>query len=328
MNLAYIPSPSFSELHLGPLTIRMYALCILIGIFVAMGLTIKRWKTRGGSLDQVIDVSLITIPFGIIGARLYHVITTPERFFGSSGDFTEIFRIWNGGLGIWGAVALGGLAAWAWCRWKKYSIALLADAVAPGLLLAQAIGRLGNWFNQELFGKPTNLSWGLKIDDVTKLQDGCYTGQACPSGTLFHPTFLYELIWNVIGACLLIYFTRLVAKKYKAGSLFALYVIWYTLGRAWVETVRIDYAHIIFGERINVWVSLGVALCGFIAFTVIQRIGHTTAELSEQLHRITRQEQHAEKTAEEISEQSTQEVSEESATAESSKVFEPMENLS
>lgn len=288
---AYIPSPSFSEFHIGPLVIHMYAICILIGIFIAMGLTIKRWGRHGGTADQIIDVSLITIPFGILGGRLYHIITTPERFFGPHGDPMEMIRIWNGGLGIWGAVVLGGLAAWAWCRHKHYPIALLADAVAPGLLIAQAVGRLGNWFNQELFGGPTTLPWGLKVGDAARLRVSCYHGGLpCPPGTLFHPTFLYELLWDLLGAIVLLAMTKSVAKHSKAGTLFVEYVIWYTIGRAYIETLRIDYAHYLWGARINVWVAIAVAILALGVKSILQRKGTSTEELSKQLQLLTSQE--------------------------------------
>ena len=149
MTLAYIPSPTISQFSIGPVTIHIYALCILLGIVLTVWITTTRWKKLGGNFDQVLDITLVSVPAGIVGARIYHIITTPERFFGPNGDWAEMLRIWNGGLGIWGGVLLGSLAAWAWCRHKHYPMALLADAIAPGLLVAQAVGRLGNWFNQE-----------------------------------------------------------------------------------------------------------------------------------------------------------------------------------
>jgi prolipoprotein diacylglyceryl transferase len=205
MTLAYIPSPTISQFSIGPATIHIYALCILMGIVLAVWITTTRWKKLGGNFDQVLDITLVSVPAGIIGARLYHIITTPERFFGPDGDWAEMFRIWNGGLGIWGGVLFGALAAWAWCRHKHYPMALLADAIAPGLLVAQAVGRLGNWFNQELYGAPTTLPWGLKLNmEGTAIghSEQCYDGATCPSGTLFHPTFLYEMIWNLIDLLL------------------------------------------------------------------------------------------------------------------------------
>lgn len=293
MYLAYIPSPNFSKFSIGPITIRCYALAILLGIAVAMYIISRRWKRCGGSFDQIIDLSLVSIPFGIIGARLYHVITTPERFFGSHGDFFEIFRIWNGGLGIWGGIVLGALAAWFWCMHKHYPTALLADAAAPALLIAQGIGRLGNWFNQELYGAPTTLPWGLKINNTGSAIgnfESCYDGSTCPAGTLFHPTFLYEMIWNFVGAALLIGFGKMLSERLKAGSIFVLYVIWYTAGRAWIEALRIDFSHLFLGVRINVWVSIIVFILSVFVFAYLQKSKQTRSELSKKLIDITSDE--------------------------------------
>ena len=208
-----------------------------------------------------------------------------------------MFRIWNGGLGIWGGVLLGALAAWAWCRHKHYPMALLADAIAPGLLVAQAVGRLGNWFNQELYGAPTTFPWGLKLNmEGTAIghSEQCYDGSTCPSGTLFHPTFLYEMIWNLIGAAIVVYIGSKAMKKLKAGSLFTVYIMWYTLGRTWIESLRIDYAHEFLGVRINVWVSMAVFVLGVVAFIVVQQMGKDTDLLAEKLRTITEIEQRLE----------------------------------
>lgn len=296
MSLSYIPSPSFSSIHLGPITIHMYAICILIGIFAAIAITIKRWKRYGGSEDQIYNLALIAVPCGIIGGRIYHIITTPERFFGTNGDLLEMVRIWNGGMGIWGAIALGGLGAWVLCRIKHYPMALLADAIAPALLVAQAIGRLGNWFNQELFGSPTTLPWGLKVSESITTSQLCSPTQTCPATTLFHPTFLYELLWNLLGAAILLYISRamlFVEKKttHRAGTYFALYVIWYTIGRTFIEMLRIDYAHIVWGLRVNVWVSIGVCLCGLIAYVVLLKLGKPSDILIDKLSAITQMEE-------------------------------------
>lgn len=297
MTLAYIPSPTISQFSIGPVTIHIYALCILMGIVLAVWITTTRWKKLGGNFDQVLDITLISVPAGIIGARLYHIITTPERFFGPDGDWAEMFRIWNGGLGIWGGVLFGALAAWAWCRHKHYPMALLADAIAPGLLVAQAVGRLGNWFNQELYGAPTTLPWGLKLNmEGTAIghSEQCYDGATCPSGTLFHPTFLYEMIWNLIGAAIIVYIGSKAMKKLKAGSLFAVYIMWYTLGRTWIESLRIDYAHEFLGVRINVWVSMAVFVLGAVSFIVVQQMGKDTDLLAEKLRTVTEIEQRLE----------------------------------
>lgn len=297
MTLAYIPSPTISQFSIGPVTIHIYALCILMGIVLAVWITTTRWKKLGGNFDQVLDITLVSVPAGIIGARLYHIITTPERFFGPDGDWAEMFRIWNGGLGIWGGVLFGALAAWAWCRHKHYPMALLADAIAPGLLVAQAVGRLGNWFNQELYGVPTTLPWGLKLNmEGTAIghSEQCYDGATCPSGTLFHPTFLYEMIWNLIGAAIIAYIGSKAMKKLKAGSLFAVYIMWYTLGRTWIESLRIDYAHEFLGVRINVWVSMAVFVLGAVSFIVVQQMGKDTDLLAEKLRTVTEIEQRLE----------------------------------
>ena len=297
MTLAYIPSPTMSQFSIGPVTIHIYALCILMGIVLAVWVTTTRWKKLGGNFDQVLDITLVSVPAGIIGARLYHIITTPERFFGPDGDWAEMFRIWNGGLGIWGGVLFGALAAWAWCRHKHYPMALLADAIAPGLLVAQAVGRLGNWFNQELYGAPTTLPWGLKLNmEGTAIghSEQCYDGATCPSGTLFHPTFLYEMIWNLIGAAIIVYIGSKAMKKLKAGSLFAVYIMWYTLGRTWIESLRIDYAHEFLGVRINVWVSMAVFVLGAVSFIVVQQMGKDTDLLAEKLRTVTEIEQRLE----------------------------------
>lgn len=297
MTLAYIPSPTISQFSIGPVTIHIYALCILMGIVLAVWITTTRWKKLGGNFDQVLDITLVSVPAGIIGARLYHIITTPERFFGPDGDWAEMFRIWNGGLGIWGGVLFGALAAWAWCRHKHYPMALLADAIAPGLLVAQAVGRLGNWFNQELYGAPTTLPWGLKLNmEGTAIghSEQCYDGATCPSGTLFHPTFLYEMIWNLIGAAIIVYIGSKAMKKLKAGSLFAVYIMWYTLGRTWIESLRMDYAHEFLGVRINVWVSMAVFVLGAVSFIVVQQMGKDTDLLAEKLRTVTEIEQRLE----------------------------------
>lgn len=297
MTLAYIPSPTISQFSIGPVTIHIYALCILMGIVLAVWITTTRWRKLGGNFDQVLDITLVSVPAGIIGARLYHIITTPERFFGPDGDWAEMFRIWNGGLGIWGGVLFGALAAWAWCRHKHYPMALLADAIAPGLLVAQAVGRLGNWFNQELYGAPTTLPWGLKLNmEGTAIghSEQCYDGATCPSGTLFHPTFLYEMIWNLIGAAIIVYIGSKAMKKLKAGSLFAVYIMWYTLGRTWIESLRIDYAHEFLGVRINVWVSMAVFVLGAVSFIVVQQMGKDTDLLAEKLRTVTEIEQRLE----------------------------------
>lgn len=255
------PSPpiEWAAFHLGPLTVRAYSLWILAGIFFALWLTTKRWVERGGKAEVVGDVGFWAIPFGIIGGRLYHVITTPEPYFGEGGNPADAFKIWEGGLGIWGAIALGALGAYIGCRRHGVTFTAFMDAAAPGILVAQAIGRMGNYFNQELFGGPTDLPWAVRIDPAFR-----------PDGfeqfTTFHPTFLYELLWNLAGAAVIIYLDR--RFDLRGGRVFWLYVMVYVSGRLWIEMVRIDTAVHVLGLRINVWVSIGVLLLGIAMFVI------------------------------------------------------------
>lgn len=253
----FIPSPSSGVWNLGPLPLRAYAFGIIIGALVAIWIGERRFQARGGREGLVGDVAIWAIPFGIVGARIYHVITDPELYFGEGRQFLDVFLIWKGGLGIWGAVAGGALGAYIACRRYKASYSMLADSIAPGLLVAQAIGRLGNWFNQELFGQPTTLPWGLKIDLANR-----------PVGyeqfATFHPTFLYELLWNLAAAAVIIALDRRL--KFTGGRAFALYVMLYTAGRFWIELLRIDTANMIGPFRLNVWTSIIVFSLGLIYF--------------------------------------------------------------
>jgi prolipoprotein diacylglyceryl transferase len=258
MTLAAIPSPTQGVWELGPLPIRAYALCIVLGIVVCAWLTDKRFQARGGAPGDVLDIAVWAVPFGIVGGRLYHVISTPEPYFGEGGDPLRAFAIWEGGLGIWGAIALGGVGAWIACRRKGIPLPVFADAVAPGLLIAQAIGRLGNWFNNELYGGPTDLPWGLTIHEWA---DGHAVigpdGQPVVLGT-FQPTFLYELLWNLAAAALVIWADR--RFRLGHGRAFALYVASYCAGRIWIEMLRTDPAEHFFGIRLNVFTALVVGL--------------------------------------------------------------------
>jgi prolipoprotein diacylglyceryl transferase len=247
MVLASLPSPSQGVWHLGPIPIRAYALCIIAGIIAAVLLTQRRWKARGGAVDDVVDVAVWAVPFGIVGGRLYHVITDPELYFLPGRDPIKALYIWDGGLGIWGAVALGAVGAWIGCRRRGIRLMDFADALAPGLVLAQAIGRWGNYFNQELYGAPTTLPWALQIDPAHRPPDTPYIG-------LYHPTFLYESLWDIGVALLLLW----VGRRYilRRGKLFALYVAAYTVGRFWIEALRVDHANHILGLRLNDWTSL------------------------------------------------------------------------
>lgn len=288
--LAYIPSPGFSKFQIGPVTIRMYAVCILIGVCCAVWILTRRWKRAGGTFDQVLDLTLVTVPCGLVGARLYHCLSTPAMYFPPTGNPTSILKVWEGGMAIFGGIIGGALAAFLWCRHKRYPFALLLDCLAPGLLVAQAIGRLGNWFNQELYGKPTTLPWGLKLNeksDAIGHSEICYQGTACPSGTLFHPTFLYEMIWNLIGAVLIVWIGNIYAKRLRAGQLAALYMVWYGCGRSWIEETRINYSTVILGLRTNTWTAILVALCGVALFLVLKRYGKTYDELTAKLCAVT-----------------------------------------
>lgn len=258
--LASIPSPSQGVWNLGPLPIRAYALAILLGIVVAIYVGNRRWIARGGQPGVVADVAIWAVPFGIIGGRLYHVITDNQIYFGENGKgLAAAFRIWDGGLGIWGAVILGGVGAWIGVRRRGLPLPPFADAIAPGIVLAQAIGRWGNWFNQELFGAPTDLPWGLEIDPANR-----------PEGyeqfATFHPTFLYESLWCVGVAIVLVWADR--RWRMGHGRVFALYVSLYSLGRVFWESLRIDEANHFFGLRLNVFTAL-LAVIGGIVYIVI-----------------------------------------------------------
>ncbi|SDR05979.1 prolipoprotein diacylglyceryl transferase [Arthrobacter crystallopoietes] len=261
---AGIPSPDWTGFTIGPLTIHAYALCILTGIAAGLWLTSARWKQRGGPQDAVWDIVVWAIPFGIIGGRLYHVVSSPDAYFGPNGDLSLIPQIWRGGLGIWGAVALGLLGAWIGCRRSGVRLTSFMDAAAPGLLLAQAIGRWGNWFNQELYGGPTTLPWGLQIDPGNPDYPA-----GLPAGTLFHPTFLYESLWNLLGVGILLLLDRRFG--FRGGRLFWLYAAYYTLGRVWIEAMRIDDAELVLGLRLNIWTSILVFIFSIAAFIALGR---------------------------------------------------------
>ncbi len=257
MNLAYIPSPSTGVIHLGPIPLRGYAFCIIIGVFVAVWLGNKRWIARGGRAGTVADIAVWAVPFGLVGGRLYHVITDYELYFGSGRNWVDAFKIWEGGLGIWGAVALGAVGAWIGCRRRGIPLPAYADAVAPGIAIAQAIGRWGNWFNQELYGKPTDLPWALKIDANPAI------GRV---GGTYHPTFLYESLWCLGVAALVIWADR--RFKLGHGRAFALYVAAYTVGRFWTEYLRVDDAHHVLGLRLNGWTSILVFIAAVVYIVV------------------------------------------------------------
>jgi prolipoprotein diacylglyceryl transferase len=262
--LASIPSPSQGVWSLGPIPLRAYALLIILGIVVAVIVGSRRYVARGGSVGVIGDIALWAVPFGIIGGRLYHVLTDWQLYFAPGGSgITGALRIWDGGLGIWGAVAVGGLGAWIGARRLGVALPPIADAIAPGIALAQAIGRWGNWFNQELFGAPTTLPWGLEIAPQ-------YRPEGYADFATFHPTFLYESLWMVAVALVLIW----ADKRFQMGHgrVFALYVLLYTLGRGWIEYLRIDTANTILGVRLNVWTSILVGLGALVYLIVSSRM--------------------------------------------------------
>ena len=261
---AALPSPPQGVWYLGPFPLRAYSLSIMTGIVVALWLTRRRWVERGGDPDTVLEIVFWAVPFGIVGGRLYHVVSSPDQYFGPDGDPWKAFAVWEGGLGIWGAIAVGAVGAWMGTRRQGVRFAPFADAVAPGLLVAQAIGRLGNWFNQELFGGPTDLPWGLQIDPASPTFPDGY-----PADTLFHPTFLYEMVWNLAAAALLIWLDR--RRRLGHGRVFWLYVVLYTSGRLWIEALRIDPAELVLGLRLNIWTSILVGLTALVIFVVVGR---------------------------------------------------------
>jgi prolipoprotein diacylglyceryl transferase len=266
--LAAIPSPTQGVWALGPLPIRAYALCIVAGIVAAVLITERRWVARGGAPGDVLDIAVWAVPFGIIGGRIYHVISSPRAYFGEGGDPMRAFAIWEGGLGIWGAIAFGGVGAWIACRRRGIPLPAFADALAPGLLVAQAIGRLGNWFNNELYGSVTDLPWALKIYewDGGRAVLGA-DGEPALLGT-FHPTFLYEMLWNLAAAALVVWADR--RFRLSHGRAFALYVASYCAGRLWIELLRTDPAETFFGVRLNVFTSIIVGLLA-VAYLFWQR---------------------------------------------------------
>lgn len=269
-----IPSPSISGFNLwpgGPF-IHFYALCILAGIVVAAIWTNRRLTRRGAEPWVVVDIALLAVPVAIIGARIFHVVTHPGFYFGDDKDIWAIFRVWEGGIAIFGSLIGGAIGAWLGCRWTGIRFWTFADALAPALLLAQAMGRFGNWFNQELFGLPTDLPWGLEISP-----DNSAFPPGLADDTLFHPTFLYEVIWNVLGVLVLVWAGRRLRLQW--GRLFGLYLVWYCAGRIVWESIRIDPSEIILGLRTNVWAAILGVVVGLVIL-VVQKRRHTGLEPS------------------------------------------------
>ena len=275
MNLASIPSPpvEWQSFRIGEwlrsigaewatfdLTIHAYALCILLGIIVGLYITNRRLVARGVESWLILDISLFAIPLGIIGGRAYHVITHPADYFAGQ-DIMRVFYVWEGGLAIFGALILGAVGGWIGCRMSGLRFTALLDAIAPGLIAAQGIGRFGNYFNQELFGGPTNLPWGLHIDAANPAFP-----LGLPPETLFHPTFLYEALWNFAGAVAIIWIGRRFALQW--GRTFAVYLMWYGVGRVAIESIRLDPSESFLGIRVNVWAAMAAVLLGLIILYV------------------------------------------------------------
>jgi prolipoprotein diacylglyceryl transferase len=259
--VASIPSPSSGTVDLGPLTVHMYGLSLLAAILVCIWITGTRFVNRGGDWDLIFRCAVWGVGAGIVGARIYHLATSWNEV---PGQWWGPFAIWKGGLGVWGGIAAGCVVGGLIAKRAGADVGLLADCLAPGLLVAQAIGRLGNWWNQELYGKPTDLPWGLEIDPSH------FGTNFWPAGTTFHPTFLYELLWNLFAAVLLVY---VVERRFhpRPPGLFALYIALYSFGRFWIELVRVDPANHILGLRVNTWVSGLVCAAGLVWFWRSQR---------------------------------------------------------
>jgi prolipoprotein diacylglyceryl transferase len=267
--LAFIPSPHTGVVHVGPLQLHMYGLTLLVAILACIWLTGRRWTAMGGDWDLVTRVAVWGVAFGVLGARFYHDVTSWSEV--PSPKWQGIWEVWKGGLGIWGGILFGVLAGAVVIRRAGASVPMFLDAAAPGLLLAQAIGRIGNWWNQELYGKPTSLPWGLEISPEHRLP-------AYILDKTYHPTFLYELIWNLLGVVVLLWVAR--RFRIRPPGLFALYVAWYCFGRFFEELLRIDPAHHIAGLRLNAWVSaiLFVASIGYFVWHQRREPGRGTRE--------------------------------------------------
>lgn len=272
MQYLSIPSPSISSFEIAGFQVHFYALFILAGIVAALFIGSARLKARGAEGGLVLDIAIWAVPFGIIGGRIFHVLTHTGDYFGEGKDLMEALYIWKGGLAIYGALIFGLLGAAIGARMAGIRLTSFLDVIAPGVLLAQGIGRIGNYFNQELFGLPTTLPWGLEIT----LPNAAIPADM-PPDTLFLPTFAYELIWNVVGFGLLL----LLDKRFdlRWGKLFAVYLMYYSAGRFWIEGLRIDPSDYFIGLRTNQWSAIFAALLGLAIF-LYQRRNHTGKETS------------------------------------------------
>jgi prolipoprotein diacylglyceryl transferase len=249
--IASFPSPAEGVLHLGPLPLRGYAFCIVLGIVAAVLIAEPRLRSRGAPEGTAVEMATWCVPFGLIGSRIYHVVTTPDPYFGANGHLVDALKIWNGGLGIWGGIAGGFVGGVIAVRRLGVPVLVAADAVAPVLPVGQAFGRFGNYFNQELYGRATDLPWAVRIDPAFRVD---------PAQATYHPTFLYESIWDLAVAVVCVWADR--RFRLGKGRVFALYVALYCLGRAWIEALRVDEAHRFFGLRLNDYVSLALFLAG------------------------------------------------------------------
>ncbi len=267
-----IPSPDMQFVQIGPLRIYFYALCIIAGIILAGIWTARRLGRRGGERDAVLDFIVWSLVLGILGARLYHVLTHWGDYFGEGRNPLEIFAFWNGGIAIFGALIGGAVGVLIASRLTGIRFWSFADALVPGIMLAQAVGRLGNWFNHELFGGPTTLPWGLEIESGNPAFP-----IGLPEGTLFHPTFLYEALWNLLGIVVLLAIERRWRPRW--GKFFALYLVWYGIGRAVVESLRVDPSLLFLGLRTNVLAALLAIVVGVVVY-LVQRRRHVGVETS------------------------------------------------
>jgi len=276
------PPPALAQFQIGPLTVHTYALCILAGIVAAIIITQRRLSKRGGRPGVVLDVIIWAVPLGIVGARFYHVLTHTGDYFYSGANLWNVFAIWDGGNALYGSLLGGTVGALIGCRRHGIRLWSFADALAPAMLVAQAIGRLGNWFNHELFGLPTTLPWGLQIESSNAAIHNAYPN-GLPEGTLFQPLFLYEIIWNLVGVAVILLLERRLrghGSELRWGKAFGVYLIWYGLGRSWLEALRIDpTSDGLFGIPANIWASF-VAIALGIVLIVVQAQRHPEPETS------------------------------------------------
>ena len=276
------PDPAWAQFHVGPLVIHTYALCILAGIVAALVITQRRMSARGAAKGVVLDIIMWAVPLGIIGARFYHVFTHVGDYFYPRANLWNVFAIWDGGNALYGSLIGGAIGAYIGCRRHGIQFWGFADALAPAMLVAQSIGRLGNWFNHELFGLPTALPWGLQIPlpntAITNAEKAGIVQSNLPTGTLFHPLFLYEIVWNLIGVALILLLERWIRLNW--GRTFGVYLIWYGLGRSWLEAIRIDpTSDRVLGLPDNVFASFVTIAVG-IALIVVQTVRHGQDDMS------------------------------------------------